>query len=111
MVRIRIANKKRGGQGEYVGRPSPLGNPYPLEHEGEREQVVEQFARWLERRLEAGDVAVKAELNRLYRLALERGEVTLVCWCSPRRCHAEVIGRRLKAALEGRGREAVVEYV
>jgi len=43
MIQIQILNKKRGGVGEYVGRPSPLGNPFPLRDEGEREAVVARF--------------------------------------------------------------------
>lgn len=27
MLVIRVTNKRSGGQGHYVGRPSPLGNP------------------------------------------------------------------------------------
>ena len=38
-MRIRITNKKAGGAGHYVGRPSPLGNPFVLKHEGERERL------------------------------------------------------------------------
>lgn len=41
-MKIRITNKKAGGAGHYVGRPSPLGNP-------------SQYRDWLKSRLEARD--------------------------------------------------------
>lgn len=59
MLLILISNKKRGGQGHYVGRPSLLGNPFRLEREEDereedREQVIAQYEQWLCERLEAG---------------------------------------------------------
>ena len=39
-MKILITNKKAGGRGVYVGRPSPLGNPFALRDEAEREQVI-----------------------------------------------------------------------
>lgn len=108
MIRIEISNKKRGGKGVYVGRPTALGNPYVLASEEKREQVIAQYAAWLEDRLQQGDVRVQAELNRLYQKALKEGWLELTCWCAPRRCHAEVIAQKLREALETRGHRAVI---
>jgi Domain of unknown function (DUF4326) len=89
---IRVLNKKQvGDRGEYVGRPSPLGNPFKLEGEADREAVSERFEVWLRQQIEIKDRHVCSELNRLYRLARDRSELDLVCWCAPRRCHADVI--------------------
>lgn len=110
MIQIQILNKKRGGVGEYVGRPSPLGNPFPLRDEGEREAVVARFRAHLEGRLATGDPAIRAELNRLYGQAVREGTLRLVCWCSPRRCHAEVVAEVLIRALRARGHAAMVQY-
>lgn len=43
---ILISDKKRGGLGAYVGRPSPLGNPLVLKDENEREKVMRRPDRW-----------------------------------------------------------------
>jgi hypothetical protein len=51
-MRITIGRTRRGigsllpGQ-IYVGRPSPLGNPYLLGRDGNREEVIAQYRRWL----------------------------------------------------------------
>lgn len=105
-MKIRISNKKAGGAGHYVGRPSPLGNPFVLKHEGERERVISQYRDWLKTRLEIRDEAVRAALNELYQELVTRGELT--CWCAPRRCHAEVIAEFLAEAAARRGHQVEI---
>jgi len=39
-LQIRVARKGQGLGGVYVGRPTPLGNPFRLEREDQREEVV-----------------------------------------------------------------------
>lgn len=104
-----ITNKRSGGQGHYVGRPSPLGNPYRMRDEAEREQVIAQYARWLRKRLLKDD-QVRSEINRLYRELTQTGRLELTCWCSPRRCHAEVIAGALVQAARARGHQVEVRY-
>ena len=75
---ITVGNKKRGDQGEYIGRPSPLGNPFTAKQHGmgQRVESVEQsiamFENWLNQRIEANDPSVIAELTRLYRIPRNR---------------------------------------
>ena len=73
----------------YVGRPSPLGNPFPLHRESDRDLVVKQYREWLRNECKAGGPA-KAELLRLCALA-QAGDLELVCWCAPKACHADEI--------------------
>jgi hypothetical protein len=91
MVWIHIGTKRRGDRGEYVGRPSPLGNPFVIGRNGDRAAVIARYRQWLRDCIIAGDPRVSGELERLARLACERGQLTLVCWCAPEACHAEVI--------------------
>ena len=92
MVEIRVLNKRLVGDcGEYVGRPSPLGNPFKLERESDRESVIERYEVWLREKIRTRDKAVCNELNRLFKIARDSGVLELVCWCAPKRCHAEVI--------------------
>jgi hypothetical protein len=103
MVEIQILNKRVvGDRGEYVGRPSALGNPFKLEHESQRNQVIQQYELWLQERIEARDVGVCHELNRLYRIARDQGVLELTCWCAPKRCHADVIRNILLEVLKER---------
>lgn len=67
----------------YVGRPSKWGNPYILGKHGNRQQVVQMFCEYLRSatNLEGGVPLAVQEL---------RGK-DLVCWCAPKRCHADVL--------------------
>lgn len=85
---IFISNKKRGGQGEYVGRPTRAGG---LEAEvAALEARLEAHARELRRRLEAGEIGPLEALARL-------------------KHHAGVIGHKKHLAFirHRRGRDAV----
>jgi hypothetical protein len=85
------ANKRAGAVEEYVGRPSPLGNPFVMRAESDRAEVIAMYREWLRAKLAKKDKRVCAEMNRLWKRAREHGELTLVCWCAPRACHGDVI--------------------
>lgn len=98
---IRVLNKRSlssplpGVAREYVGRPSPLGNPFPLRQETDRDLVVQQYRDWLRKQWQANGPA-KAELLKLCKLA-KAGDLELVCWCAPKACHADVIREAILA--------------
>ena len=82
----RILNARQTGKfvdgAVYVGRPSKWGNPYEIGKDGTREEVIAKFEDLLRsspRMMEE----VKSEL---------RGS-SLICWCHPSPCHAEVLLR------------------
>ncbi len=103
MVEIRVLNKHSvGDRGEYVGRPSALGNPFKLEHESQRDHVIQQYETWLQDRIAARDLQVCHELNRLYRIVRDQGVLELTCWCAPKPCHADVIRSILLEAMNER---------
>jgi hypothetical protein len=102
-LRITIARKGQGIAGVYVGRPTPLGNPFRLENEEQREEVVARYATWLETELRRGNQEVARGLGELYRKLKRQGTLTLLCFCAPKRCHAEVIAERLKLMAEAEG--------
>jgi hypothetical protein len=104
MVAILVLNKRSAGtRGEYVGRPSPLGNPFKLQRESDRDVVIGQYEDWLRERIRARDGRVCNELNRLYDIARDTGLLELVCWCAPKRCHADVIRTVLLEVLKRNG--------
>ena len=101
MTAIRVLNKRNAGtRGEYVGRPSPLGNQFKLERESDRDAVIARYEVWLRKRIAALDQRVCNELSRLYCIARDTGLLELVCWCAPKRCHADVIRTVLFEALK-----------
>ena len=88
---ITIVNRRNGRvAGVYVGRPSVLGNPYVTGQDGARHDVVDKYRVWLRAQYRQ-DGAVRRALHTLARHYLTDGTLTLVCWCAPQACHAEVI--------------------
>ena len=91
---IWILNKKKSSDGIYMGRGSVLGNPFLIGKDGDREEVIELYRSWLWDRIkEPGrDKKIWGELKRLLEIWKIDGELTLSCFCFPKRCHCEVIG-------------------
>lgn len=98
---IAVANRRHGASGEYIGRPSPLGNRFLIGRDGDRLAVIEQYRAWLARNMLEPSVA--DELQRLAAIA-EQGDLTLVCWCAPHPCHGDVIAEVLRAMTNGERR-------
>ncbi len=98
-MHIRVINKHYDSTpGEYIGRPSVLGNPFVIGQDGDRVQVVNKYRRWLWQGINQGDSILK-ELHRLREQAY-RHELVLVCWCKrPRKdvaCHGDVIKQAIE---------------
>lgn len=88
--------------GVYVGRPSPLGNPYLIGTHGNRLQVIEKYRAWLAEKLRNPASHAAREMFRLCNI-VERGEdLELVCWCAPLPCHAEVIKETIEEIVRKR---------
>lgn len=106
---ITVINKyQKPNSGEYIGRGSPLGNPY--NHMpgtkaqfmvGSREEAVAHYESWLEVQIREKNRAVLMELYRLLQLAM-KGDLELRCFCAPKRCHGDVIKRVLEEQLKMR---------
>lgn len=107
---IQITNKKNVPRGShagyvYIGRKMPglqasaLGNPFKIGRDGSRDQCIERYERWLRAQYRRKG-KVKAELLRLALQYLKTGELVLVCWCAPERCHGEVIAAAIYKLIE-----------
>ena len=98
---ILVVNKRSyHGVGEYIARPSPLGNPYShlaskwAEHKVKsREEAVEKYREWFDSQPE--DSPAKQEFRRLVEKYKKDGELTLICWCSPADCHGYVLAEKI----------------
>jgi hypothetical protein len=96
-MEINVVNKHHmltGETGEYVGRGSPLGNPWTISPSRPREMVLEFYRAYLMRSLEVEDPDIMREMIRLLNIARER-PLTLVCFCKPAACHADIIREAL----------------
>ena len=75
----------------YVGRPSPLGNPFSEKTEGSREAAISAFRPWLREVMQDSAHPATEQLELLRRLHSEGYVVVLLCWCEPLPCHARVV--------------------
>jgi hypothetical protein len=95
----------------YIGRgnksygvvSSVLQNRFKIDRDGNRDEVVEKYRKWL-----WVEVNKKGEVfDELVRIAkkVKMGEkVELVCWCKPLKCHGDVV----KSCIEWMIRENMV---
>jgi hypothetical protein len=85
MARVVHCRKAPKGSFVYIGRPSPLGNPFPLHDPSDgqaRQDVIERYEKWfLERISDTGFRDLVEEVR----------DRDLGCWCAPRACHGDVI--------------------
>lgn len=96
---IIIVNKHHGKSGEYIGRGSPLGNPFVIGKDGSREQVIAKYRVWLNEQIMRKNPVVLDELNRLGNKAIDEKGLALQCFCYPKPCHGDVIKEKLVKAM------------
>lgn len=94
MVKIGLKYKD---EGEYIGRPSPLGNPFYMKDESMRDIVCDKYEDWFADMVNKAEPKFMEELNRLVLLHKTNGMLTLLCYCAPKRCHGETIKRYIES--------------
>jgi len=90
--KIRIVNKRKDPTYSwtvYCGRGSPVGNPYKMKNysEEERMRVIKLF----EENFDFEDPKVQEYLDKIIKIGQKYGVVDLQCYCSPKKCHCEII--------------------
>lgn len=104
MIRVvNIRGRKAQANDYYIGRSrkgeprNPLGNPFPIERFG-RVGCINLFeAEFKEVMTYSHDTnhfdydEVVRALNGIVEIHNEYGDVNLVCWCAPLKCHGTVI--------------------
>lgn len=79
-----------------VARPSPLGNPYAIGQDGDRDVVIEKYRHWLQARIAERDPVVCTAL-----LGIQPSQ-PLACHCAPAPCHATAIAEVLEDGVQER---------
>jgi hypothetical protein len=79
VLNARQAGTKPAADRVYVGRPSKWGNPFMIGRDGTRDEVIAKYRAWI-----VQQPALMAALPELR-------SKDLICWCSPSRCHSEVL--------------------
>ena len=80
----RIVKKGDAAYDVYIGRGSKWGNPFVIGVDGTRAEVIEKYESWIK-----GQPELLAALPELKNKILG-------CYCSPRRCHGEVLLKLLR---------------
>ena len=76
-----VVNIKFGDKYDvFIGRGSCWGNPYHIGQDGNREEVIEKYRKWIMERPEL----IKRAKEEL------KGKC-LGCYCSPNKCHGDVL--------------------
>ena len=114
MYTITVVNKRtyKGEYGLYIGRPSVLGNPFPLKIETDRNKICDQYQQWFDKQIKEKNLNVLAALKNLNSIGEKFGHLDLVCFCAPKRCHGETIKKYLEdlQQTEENWNEKVIQY-
>jgi hypothetical protein len=77
----RVLNRNRDeipSSAIYIGRGSKWGNPFVIGRDGTRNEVIELYRTWL---------MTSGLMNDVYELT----DKDLVCYCTPKKCHGDVL--------------------
>ena len=64
----------------YIGRPSKWGNPFVIGKDGDRDEVIAKYRAWLLTQPATVEAAKRELVGK-----------DLVCFCSPKSCHGDVL--------------------
>ena len=98
---IKVVKYASNKDAYYIGRGSPLGNPFKMsdQTDEERERVCDEYEKYFAEKIEKDDVVFTTELASLVKKTIEDGYIKLGCYCSPQRCHGDTIARFLNKVL------------
>ena len=85
MCRVKHIKEPKECNDIYIGRGSKWGNPFKIGEHGNREQVIKLYEEYL------NNSRLLEDLKQL------KGK-NLVCFCSPKSCHGDILLRKLGEA-------------
>lgn len=91
----------------YIGRPSPLGNPFT--HNGvrtklaqlsfkTREESIKAYEKYFDKMYGIDEELTKA-FDEIYEHYKNGEDIYLQCFCKPKACHGDIIADRLQKKL------------
>jgi hypothetical protein len=98
---VNIKDKKKGEVWVFnpirIDRTTPWGNPFIMGIDGGRDEVCDRYMKWLDEwvndkseikyKIGSREYSNKWVVEHLYEL---KGK-DVACWCSPLRCHGEIL--------------------
>ena len=103
---INVLNKHHGHEPDgknniYIGRGSPLGNPYLICLERSREEVIEAYEHHLALAIsEPYDLNICDALDYIAEKEINGETINLICFCNPKPCHGDVIKRVIEEKIK-----------
>ncbi len=105
LKRLIVVNKykhEKTSDDEYIGRGSLFGNPYshlPSKHSdvtlcADREEAIEAYREYFDDIMDSCGCKHKDLKHKIRQLIMKLrfgGEVNLVCFCTPKSCHGDII--------------------
>jgi hypothetical protein len=87
-----------GYKSEYGYNASVMGNPHYMAYESMRDEVCDKFdADWMWIKT---DPRISKIIKQMKERIKSRGQkFALICYCYPKRCHAETIAREIEGGL------------
>ena len=100
VINRRTATKEEKEGAVYVGRPTTLGNPWTLPKGEDPGATLAKYKHWLNLQWKTKNPKVVHALKALAIMYRDNGELTLMCWCAPNPCHADIIAEAVKAIVD-----------
>ena len=108
---IYVYNRKvethKGNNNFYIGRGSALGNPYThitdkktkaIYQAKDRDDAIEKYSHYFDI-MYGSNIAFTKAVDEIYEVYKSGEDVYLECYCSPLRCHGDVIKEKLEKRL------------
>lgn len=74
-----VVHCKKSKYDVYIGRPSKWGNPFTIGKDGDRDEVIKKYKKWIIKQKELVEEIPKLKVK------------VLGCWCYPNACHGDVL--------------------
>lgn len=81
-----------------VDRTSPIGNPFFMANESQRDKVCDNYDKYFYEQMKKSN-SFRNTVETLMAIYIQTKRLRLFCWCSPKRCHAETIKKYIEDKL------------
>jgi hypothetical protein len=74
-------------------RKTPLGNPFKMYSENQRDEVCDKFQNYFEEQIQSGNPVIIEQLKEIKKQALQSNKpyFKIGCHCAPKKCHVDTI--------------------
>lgn len=92
--KTRVVNLTEEHYDVRIDRKTKWGNPFVVDQDGTREEVIEKFEKWI--------LTQQHLLDSLDELKGKK----LGCWCKPKSCHGDVLSRLAESDIGNRKKKS-----